>query len=89
MATVGQRHVSPSHIVQHPEGIQATIDSMTPLNANQRSNLVIFVGLSYSLGSGYKGEVIRIFIDHSVDDVNLLCEQANGVLELVSAGNVC
>lgn len=61
---------------------------MAPLYANQRSNLVIVVGIFYPLGRGNKYEILRVFVDHSVDDVNLLGEQANGVRELVSTGDV-
>lgn len=61
---------------------------MSPLYANHGGNLLILVCISYSLGSGDKGKIIRVFINHSVDDVNLLSEQANGVLELVCTGYV-
>lgn len=61
---------------------------MTPLYANQGGNLLIFVRIFYPLGSGDKDKIIRVFVNHSVDDVNLLSEHAHGVLELVSAGHV-
>ena len=85
---MGQRHVPPSQVIQHPKGIQTTIHGMTPLYANQRGDLSGFVCIFYVLRSGSQSKSIRVLINHAVDDVNLLEEQAYRVLVLVGTGNV-
>lgn len=89
MTAMGQRHVPSSQLVHHSEAIQATVNGMTPLYANHGGNLSVLVCIFYSLGSSDKCKIIRVLLNHAVDDVNLLEKQANRVLVLIEAGYVC
>ncbi len=89
VAAVSQCHVPPSQFVHHPKRIQATVNSVTTLYADQRRDLSIFVRVFYSLGCSDESKIIRVLLDHSQDDIYLLKEQADRVLVLVAAGYVC
>ena len=89
MTAMGQRHVPPSQQVHHSEAIQATVNSVTPLYANQGGNLSVLVCIFYSLGSCDESKIIRVLLNHTEDDVNLFEEQANRVLVLIEARYVC
>ena len=85
---MSQRHVPTPQFIQHPKGIQTTIHCMTPFYSNQRGDLSGFVRIFYVLRSGGQSKSTRVLINHAVDDVNLLEEQAYRVLVLIGTGNV-
>ena len=82
-------HVSCSKVIELSQSAQAAVNGMASLHTHQRGNAVGIKCRCDVTGAGGKLESIWIFLDHQLDDVNLINERPGGVNTLCVTAHIC
>ena len=80
---VGQRHVAGAEGVIIRSNAERVVDRVPALDADQRGDLAGLEARSMSSAVRASSNVVRVALDHAVDDVDLLERGAHGLLALL------
>ena len=82
-------HISDSQTIERSQSGKAWVNHVTPLQANQRANLSIFLCISYTFSCRHEHKVIWIFLHQSTDDSNLFQAYSDCIHHPNRAWNIC